>query len=112
MRFNSDNLDFQPVSVVLKYLQKIEHLYCLNLNLLSKTQAFGWSYLMSGFSSKPVKFKDLLPVDLSATDSILKTGYNKPTQETVTIISRLIKSGRIPLKVLGSLASSGILTEI
>lgn len=112
IRFTAEHLDFQPLSIVLEFLQKLEHIYCQNLNLLSKTQAFGWSYLMSGFSSKPVSFKDLMPVDLSAASSDLTEGYNKPTQETIAIISRLIKGNRLPSKVVGSLASSGILTQI
>lgn len=111
-RFTADNLDFQPVSLVFEFLSKLENLYCLNLNLTSKTQAFGWSYLMSGFSSKPVGFKSLLPVDLSLSDRSLAEGYNRPTEETITIISRLIKVNRIPSKVLGALASSGLLTEL
>lgn len=111
-RFTSHNLDFQPLSLVLGYLEKLEYLYCQNINLLSKTQAFGWSYLMSGFSNKPVDFKDLMPVNLNSASSELTEGYNKPTPETITIISRLITGNRLPSKVMGSLASSGILTQL
>jgi len=105
----------QPINFVLKLYERFEYFYCLNLNLQSKTDAYGWSYLMSGFSDKKVEFNLLLPVDLETSSKVvkdLKHGYIQPTVETVELVKKLMQRNKIPRRVLARLISTGILSII
>jgi len=105
----------QPINFILKLYERFEYFYCLNLNLQSKTDAYGWSYLMSGFSDKTVEYSLLLPVDLESTTKIvknLKPGYLQPTLETVEMVKKLMQRNKIPRRVLARLISTGVLSII
>jgi hypothetical protein len=103
------------VDFILKLYERFEYFYCLNLNLQSKTDAYGWSYLMSGFSDKKVEFGLLLPVDLEShtkTVKDLKPGYLQPTLETIDTVKKLMQRNKIPRRVLARLISTGVLSII
>lgn len=104
----------QPVNFILKLYERFEYFYCLNLNLQSKTDAYGWSYLMSGFSDKKVEYNLLLPVDLDAhtNNKNIKHGYLQPSDETVELIKKLMARNKIPRRVLARLVSTGVLSII
>lgn len=98
-----------PITLVINFYKKIEDIQIMNMNLNSKTSAIGWSYLMSGFGDNKVDYLDLLPIAIEdSTAKQLKEGYNKPSQNTLDTLKRLISQKRVPLKVLKDLIGTGL----
>jgi hypothetical protein len=112
------NIAFQPLPLVLRFVELLEKQEVNKTNLLSKTDAIGWSYLMNSFAEKDstrISYKDLLPIpDEQQTNKHTKTkdGYSQPTKETLQAISRLIDQKRIPRKVLLGLVGTGALEQL
>jgi hypothetical protein len=104
--------------MVLRYIELLEKQEVNKTNLLSKTDAIGWSYLMNSFSdkdSKKINYKDLLPIPdelHQAGKYKVKEGYTQPTEETLQAISRLLNQKRIPRRVMLNLVGTGILTQL
>ncbi|NJR72647.1 MAG: hypothetical protein HC773_00950 [Scytonema sp. CRU_2_7] len=99
----------QPVSLVLQALSIFEEIYGNHINLVSTTNALGWSSLISGFGEEKVSYKEMLPIQRESDVVSVTTGLNKPTLRTIKIISLLLANKQVPRKVLLMLAGTGVL---
>lgn len=86
--------------------------YYEDINTRSRTDAIGWSWLISGFQDTKVPPDSLLPVIIKADGINLPNGYSKPTQETIDILKRNIEAGKVPRKVMIALATDNILLQL
>lgn len=111
-RFNYLNFADQPVSLVLETLKYFEKAFGREANILSKSTALGWSFLVNGFSEKKIEFTSLLPVPEILEEEQGKKGYSQPTERTIKTITKLIKENRLPTRVLKSLVPTGILSIV
>ena len=82
------------------------------MNITSKTDALGWSWLISGFQDKKVPHDHLLPVVINNNKFALPDKYSTPTDETIEVLKRNIEANRVPRKVMIALATDDILQQI
>ena len=112
IRYSCLYLHIQPEDTVIDLYVRWQRKYYEHINLLSRTDAMGWAWLINGFQDKKMDFNDMLPVQLKAQNFQLPDKYSKPTDETLQILKRNIEAGRVPRKVLLALTTDNIFQQL